>query len=500
MAGVLLVIDAEGPECRVAVVENGNLAELHLERRADRGLVGNIYKGRVVRVLPGMQAAFVDIGLERSAFLYVADVQGPAEDLADYLDECDSLNGHRNGQRPGNIEDLLTESQELLVQVAKEPLGTKGARVTTHITLPGRHLVFMPTLNHVGVSRRIKDEKERRRLREVVEALRRDESTGFIIRTAAEGASSAKLTADMDFLARLWDQIQQKAQKVSAPALLHADLDLVLRSIRDMLALDADRCVVDSLAEYDRIKEFVSTYMPRFTNNIELYDGAEPIFDLYGLESQVDRALQRQVWLKSGGYLVIDQTEALTAIDVNTGKFVGKKNQEETITQTNLEACKEIAAQIRLRNIGGIIVIDFIDMEKETNRDKVWRALEEALSDDRVRSHLGRFSSLGLVEMTRKRTRESLLRTLTGPCPYCEGRGYLKSSDTICSEILRALRREAQYASGQRVVVWCNPEIAETLAQTYQTELEALEQRMGKPVEVRPDERRHIEDFDVSSE
>jgi len=267
-----------------------------------------------------------------------------------------------------------------------------------------------------------------------------------------------------------------------------------------MLALDADRCVVDSLAEYDRIKEFVSTYMPRFTNNIELYDEDEPIFDHYGLESQVNRALQRQVWLKSGGYLVIDQTEALTAIDVNTGKFVGKKNQEETITQTNLEACKEIAAQIRLRNIGGIIVIDFIDMEKESNRDKVWRTLEEALSDDRVRSHLGHFSSLGLVEMTRKRTRESLLRTLTEPCPYCEGRGYLKSSETICNEILRALRREAQYASGQRVVVWCNPEIAETLAQTYQQEIEILEQKMARPVEVRPDERRHIEDFNVSSE
>ncbi len=500
MAGVLLVINADGPEYRVAVVENGNLAELHIERRSDRGLVGNIYKGRVVRVLPGMQAAFVDIGLERSAFLYVADVQGPAEDLADYLDECDRLDHGNNDPRTDHIEDLLTENQELLVQVAKEPLGTKGARVTTHITLPGRHLVFMPTLKHVGVSRRIKDEKERRRLRDVVETLRRDESTGYIIRTAAEGTSSAKLAADMDFLARLWDQIQQRSEKVSAPSLLHADLDLVLRSIRDMLALDADRCVVDSLVEYDRIKEFVSTYMPRFTNNIELYDGSEPIFDLHGLESQVDRALQRQVWLKSGGYLVIDETEALTAIDVNTGKFVGKKNQEETITQTNLEACKEIAAQIRLRNIGGIIVIDFIDMEKEANREKVWRVLEEALSDDRVRSHLGKFSSLGLVEMTRKRTRESLLRTLTEPCPYCEGRGYLKSADTICSEILRAVRRESVYEEGKRVVVWCNPTIAETLAQSYQEELEKVERQLGRPVEVRPEERRHTEDFDVSSE
>ncbi len=495
MSSVQIIVNAEGPQTRVAVVEGGNLVELHVERRQERGLVGNIYKGRVVRVLPGMQAAFVDVGLERTAFLYVGDVQtAPASDLLDLLDDYDGLEGQSG---PARIEDLISEREEVLVQVAKEPLGNKGARLTTHITLPGRLLVYMPTFRHVGVSRRITDDKERRRLRELVETLRKDENKGFIIRTAAEGASAGKLASDMDFLTRLWRQIQDRFQKVCAPALLHEDLDLALRSVRDLLASDADRCVVDSISEYDRIKEFVSTFMPRFTNNVELYDGPEPIFDAFGLEAQVDRALERQVWLKSGGYLVIDQTEALTAIDVNTGRFVGKRNLEETITQTNLEACREIAAQIRLRNLGGIIVIDFIDMEKESSRRKVWRALEEALAKDRVRVHLGQFSSLGLVEMTRKRTRGSLVRALTEPCPYCEGKGYLKSSDTVACEVLRAIRRETAFAGRGDVVVVCHPDVAEILAQAYSEALEALEHALGRPVLVQQDASLHREDFRV---
>jgi len=499
MAGITLVINADGPQRRVAVVENSNLIELYIESQEERGIVGHVYKGRVVRVLPGMQAAFVDIGLDRTAFLYVADIWSP--DMTPYLDDSDYC-GDEPSQDGGSvakpsIEDLVSEGQEIVVQVAKEPLGTKGARVTTHITLPGRHVVFMPTVTHVGVSRRITDEHERRRLKDVVEALRRDENTGYIIRTVAEEQSSAKLASDMNFLTRLWEQIQHRSQKTPAPARLHADLDLVLRSIRDLLGTDPDRCVVDSLAEYDRIKDFVSTFMPRFTNNIDVYEGHEPIFDVYGLETQLNRALERRVWLKSGGYLVIEQTEALTAIDVNTGRFVGRRNLEETITQTNLEACHEIAIQVRLRNIGGIIVIDFIDMTKEANRQKVWTTLEDALAKDRVRCHIGKISNLGLVEMTRKRTRESLIHSLTEPCPYCEGRGFLKSADTICNEILRGVRKESTYASGNTIVVECHPDVAEILTQTYHQEADDLEKRLAREIIVRPDPRRHREEFEI---
>ena len=502
--GNKLVINADGPEHRVALLENDILTEIHIERPKELGIVGNVYKGKVIRVLPGMQAAFVDIGIERTAFLHVADLITPSKESTLYLDELDE--GRRSSIEDTGVEepffepriqDMLTEGQEVLVQVSKEPLGTKGARVTAHISLPGRNVVYMPTFQHIGISRRIADDSERKRLKDLAEALKKKDTDGFIIRTAAEGQSPAKLAADMDLLTKLWNQIKQKETKATAPSLLHADLDLILRSVRDMLSADTDICITDTNNEYEKIKEFVSSFMPRFTENIRRYEGVEPIFDALGVEPQIDRALQSRVWLKSGGYLIIEQTEALTAIDVNTGRFVGKRSLEETITKTNLEACREIADQLRLRNIGGIIIIDFIDMEKKSNRELVWRTLQERLARDRARCNLGPISGLGLVEMTRKRTRESLTRSLTETCSYCEGRGYLKSPQAISYEILRQLRREAIHCSVNQLVVNCHPTVAETLTQIEQESVDALENRLGKSILIHANTRLHIEHYEI---
>ncbi len=504
MNGNKLIINTDGPEHRVALLENDILTEIHIERPKELGIVGNVYKGRVIRVLPGMQAAFVDIGAEKTAFLHVADLVTPSTESALFFEELDETNGasicEEEMEDPfgkPRIEDLLHEGQDVLVQVAKEPLGTKGARVTAHVSLPGRNVVYMPTFQHIGISRRIADEAERKRLRDLAEALKKKDGDGFIIRTAAEGQSPAKLAADMDFLTKLWAQIKKKEKESSAPALLHADLDLILRSVRDMLSLDTDTCIIDTEREFEKIKEFVSTFMPRFTDNIQLYDETEPIFDALGVEPQIDRALQRRVWLKSGGYLIIEQTEALTAIDVNTGRFVGKRSLEETITKTNLEACREIADQLRLRNIGGIIIIDFIDMEKKSNRDIVWRTLQERLARDRARCNLGPISALGLVEMTRKRTRESLTRTLTEPCSYCEGRGSVKTPLAVSYEILRQLRREALHCSADRLIVNCHPIVAETLTQSEQDMIDDLEHRLEKSIFINANPKLHVEHYEI---
>src|SRR5262249_49399349 len=360
------------------------------------------------------------------------------------------------------IEELLKEGQEVLVQVAKEPISTKGARITSYVSLPGRHLVFMPTVDHIGISRRIGTDKERKRLRDIVET-QKPKGAGFIVRTVAEGASEKELRDDMDFLMRLWREVVKKNERAKPASLLYSDLDLLLRTVRDTLNDDIDKLIVDSRGEYERVQKFVQAFMPEYQGRIELYEGAEPIFDGFGIEGEIDRALERKVWLKSGGSLIVDEGEALTAIDVNTGKFVGKRNLEETITKNNLEACREVADQLRLRNIGGIIVVDFIDMDKEQNREKVFRAFTEALKADRARSNVSKISELGLVEMTRKRTRESLSRKLTEPCFYCEGKGYLKSKTTICYEILRELRRGGDAVKEDAIVIQCHPEIADLL-------------------------------------
>lgn len=501
-----LVINTTAHETRIALIENGTIAELYIERSRIKGIVGNIYKGKVVRVLPGMQAAFVDIGLEKAAFLYVADVFDTIEEYETMMEgngskEEVSTSENPEFQHPPHpthpIEELLQEGQEILVQVSKEPIGTKGARITAHISLPGRHLVYMPTVDHVGISRRIEDEAERERLREIVERIK-PIGGGFIVRTVSEGKSEEDFVTDMEYLTKLWAEVQKKKEKGSAPSLIHADLDVTQKVVRDIVSESVDRIVVDSKPEHDKIVQFISTFMPKMKYSIELYEEEEPIFDHFGLEVEISRALGRKVWLKSGGYIIIEQTEALTAIDVNTGRFVGKHNLEDTILKTNLEAVKEIAYQLRLRNIGGIIIIDFIDMEKEVNREKVFNALEEALRSDKSKTNILKISELGLVEMTRKRVRESLGRMMCEPCPYCEGRGYIKSKLTVCSEIFRELRREMLDIRGSKAMLTVHPQIADLLYDEERKGLEELEKRFKKRITVRAKPGFHQEQFEIA--
>ncbi len=505
----ILAINAVHRERRVALVEKDTLAELYIERPSGRGLVGNIYKGRVVRVLPGMDAAFVDVGLDKAGFLYVSDVLQPvstsdlglvaeeggeSDAVADEPARADRQAAHR-AQR---ITDLLHHNQEILVQVAKAPIGTKGARLTTHITLPGRLLVFLPTVDHIGVSRRIENDSERRRLRELVESLRPADS-GFIIRTAAEGAGDEVLKADMDFLTRLWADVRSHSEQAGAPDQIYRDLDLIRRATRDLFTAEVDAVLIDDPDEHAKLLDFVRTFMPALASRVQLYQGAEPLFDALGLEVEIGRALERKVWLKSGGSIVIDQTEALTAVDVNTGRYVGKHNLEDTITKINLEAVKEIVYQLRLRDLGGIIIIDFIDMERPANRDKVYNALQEALAADRARTNILKISELGLIEMTRKRVRESLSRSLTETCPYCDGMGRVKSPATVCFELLRAIEREARGRRGS-VVVAANPEVGNRLIDEEQEALEGLERRLNVQVRVDSITDFHIERFEVRFE
>jgi ribonuclease G len=648
----ILVINAAGRETRVALVENGDIAEFYLERKKDKGIVGNIYKGRVVRVLPGMQAAFLDIGLDKAAFLYVSDVvydpdfaraafeltegehdedvpevpelaaNGTAEqsepsaalgepppvevdedaEARDVFDSEAALHeaqteadgaqasvastpaegaeapppslaavdreatelvpepptetpaavelqpdvtepalqpptaaetplspaaapvagerravreergrsrGDRGGARhaergreearvrkPARIEDLLKVGQEVVVQVSKDPIGTKGARLTSHISIPGRHLVFMPTVDHVGISRRISNEKERRRLRETVDRLR-PPGTGFIVRTVAENVPQAKLESDIRFLIEIWNQVVRRNERRGGPGLMHPDLDLILRATRDLFAQDVEQLVVDDREEYQRILSFVTAQDPALASRVVLHDSEEPVFDAYGIEQELQRAAQRKVWLKSGGYLIFDQAEALTAIDVNSGRYVGKKSLEETITKINVEAAKEIVYQLRLRNIGGIIICDFIDMEKPQNRDKVFKTLQEALGRDKAKTNVLRISELGLVEMTRKRVRESLGRILHEDCSYCAGEGFVKTVTTVVYDVFQELRREAPNLRDPTLVVNCNVDVARVLQGEERDELRHLMDRFNKSIQVRPQVSYHREQFDL---
>ncbi|NMO20308.1 Rne/Rng family ribonuclease [Pyxidicoccus fallax] len=721
----ILVINAAGRETRVALVEGGHIAEFYLERKKDKGVVGNIYKGRVVRVLPGMQAAFVDIGLEKAAFLYVSDVvydpdfaraqfeltEGEHEDAPDVPSELEAdaaeaaahtgtpgaeaeaeelageaaahateslprdtimelaanapavpipeaapapveaapaevsatasteapaadaglpveativevtevmevteatpvpvgdsapaaaapgettealvppsetadaalalamlppeppphaatalgeiipapgaesapapaarpaeVSGERRtprearearepraregrekdrekdkGRRPqeekrrekrddekekvkqrrtDKIEDLLKVGQEVVVQISKDPIGTKGARLTSHISIPGRHLVFMPTVDHVGISRRISNEKERRRLREIVDKMR-PPGTGFIVRTVAENVPQEKLESDIRFLIEVWNQVVRRNEKRGGPGLLHPDLDLILRATRDLFAHDVEKLVVDDREEYERILGFVTAQDPALRDRVALHEGDDTVFDAYGIEQELQRATQRKVWLKSGGYLIIDQAEALTAIDVNSGRYVGKKSLEETITKINVEAAKEIVYQLRLRNIGGIIICDFIDMEKAQNRDKVFKALQEALGRDKAKTNVLRISELGLVEMTRKRVRESIGRVLHEDCPYCDGNGFVKTATTVAYEIFREIRREAPGYKDSTLVINCNAEVARLLQGEERNELRHLMDRYNKSIQVKAQQNYHREQYDI---
>jgi len=746
----ILVINASGQETRVALIEQGTISEYYLERKNEKGIVGNIYKGRVVRVLPGMQAAFVDIGLEKAAFLYVADIVSdpsfpgfseeiemqagategdplevddiaePAEDAAaaavpapeaaapapledparalpgeqtaagtasaqapvsapepepaaamgapseqpeqsrlisesqpewaaasgeaqqvpasaaagvenegvielpadealeedeqdaededDDLDEGDAAhaaaeaaiaaeeagsqpaaeakgeaaaatpaapdaaaqpggaqaqapaegkigvpaeqrpaarerrgrrrggrgrrrggpgrpaedrspkpeqrqqqgrerqgserkggNGHAHGKR-AQIQDLLKEGDEVIVQVVKDPIGSKGARITCHISLPGRHLVFMPTVDHVGISRRIENEKERRRLRELVDRFR-PPGTGFIVRTVAENEPEEKLTADIKFLLGLWNEVGKKRETHKAPALMHPDLDLILRSVRDLFSDDVNKLVIDDRADYERVRAFVEQVAPELKDQVELYTGDEPIFDEYGIEQELQKAQNRKVWLKSGGYIIIDQTEALVAIDVNSGRYVGKKGAgaslEDTITKINCEAAKEIVYQLRLRNIGGIIIIDFIDMDKGSNREKVFKTLQEALGADRAKTNVLKISDIGLVEMTRKRVRESVTRLTTESCPICDGRGHVRSRTTMAYEIMREVQRAARKQREDQIVVSCHPEVAKLLQGPEREAMRLLMMKLNKSITVRPQPQYHVEQYDL---
>jgi ribonuclease G len=500
-----LIINVRNYETRVALIENGTVSELYIERASERSIAGNIYKGRVVRVLPGMQAAFVDIGLQKAAFLYVSDVY-------DNLDEIEKMMANSNDAREDEqlqletnegtwleetlIEDRLQEGQEVLVQVAKEPLGSKGSRITSHISIPGRHLVLMPTMDHVGISRRIEDETERLRLRELLMQIR-PHNYGFIARTAAEGVERGKIKAEMDFMLRLWQSIQRNSEHSQVPNLLYQELDVILRAVRDLFTQEVDKLIVDSEAEYEKILKFVDTFMPSLKVDVKLYDGSEPICDAYGIEMELQRALGKKVWLKSGGYIVIEMTEALTAIDVNTGRYVGKRNLEETILKTNLEAVKEIAYQLRLRNIGGIIIIDFIDMEKEANREKVFNRFNEALRKDKSKTNILKISELGLIEMTRKRTKESINRTLREPCFYCDGEGYLKSTATMCHEIFREIERDHETLFGRSVMVTAHPEVVHLLYDEGRHHLEALENNLRARITVKADQNLHLEQYDI---
>jgi ribonuclease G len=496
----MLVVNAEGPEIRVAVVEDGALAEFFVERKRDRGIVGNIYRGKVTRVLPGMQAAFVDLGpkVERAAFLYVADVLGSGEERKLFEDAetedvgDDSPEGaasriarSRKQLASRKIEDLLKPGHTVLVQVVKDPIGAKGARVTGYISLPGRYSVFMPHVAQIGVSRRIGSDKERRRLRDLVNEVR-PKGAGFIVRTAAEDASDQELRDDVDFLARLWSEIDRRHDQMSGAGLVYADLDLALRVVRDLLREDTSEVMIDDPEQHDRVRKFTLAFLPRLAERIKKYEGRRPIFDQYHIEPALRLAVARRVPLKSGGSLVIDQGEALTAIDVNTGSFTntGSGNLEDTVTANNLEACAEVARQLRLRNIGGIIVIDFVDMDKEGNRRKVWDAFQKALARDRARTNVTKISELGLVEMTRKRTRESLVQLLTEPCPTCESAGVVKSVVTVAYEILREVRRSGTLVDNDKIEIECAPRVAELLSREERDYLDHLEKRFQKAITV----------------
>jgi len=503
-----LVINVTSQETRIALIENGILAELFIERQSEKGIGGNIYKGRVVRVLPGMQAAFVDIDLDRSAFLYVDDVyedydylelmMGGSRENGDVALERDRKDTLAPSRYSSPIEDMLHEGQEVLVQVSKEPIGSKGARVTAHISLPGRYLVFMPTVDHIGVSRRIEDEGERKRLKEIVSRIKPPEA-GFIVRTASEGRTEEDLLMDLNFLLKLWERVQHKKVNAPVPSIIHSDLDICLRAIRDLYTKDVGKVVVDSAKEYNELIEFIETFIPQLKYSIEFYEAEEPIFDAYGIEVEISRALGRKVWLKSGGYIVIEETEALTAVDVNTGKYVGKGNPEDTILKTNLEAVKEIAYQLRLRNIGGIIIIDFIDMEREGGRERVFQSLYEALKKDRAKTNILRISELGLVEMTRKRTRENLSRILCEPCSYCEGKGVIKSKTTLCFEIFREIRREAMNVPSNMIIVSLHPEVADFLYDEERYAIEELEDKLKKKIIIKVRSSFHQEEYEIES-
>jgi ribonuclease G len=556
-----MIISSSSHETRVAILEDDQVVEIFIEREHSRGVVGNVYKGRVSKVLPGMQSAFVDLGLERDAFLYVTDVISPTEEALEDDEDTPAVgaeppdadgNGASGGSVAGNpggedgtgpaaaaaeatpsrpagrqdrtdrserndrqdrrgrdrtppgtkIEDLLKEGQEVVVQVVKEPLGTKGARITSHLSLPGRFLVYMPTVDHIGISRKIDSRDERRRLRGVVQRFREQSGLpgGVIIRTAAANRSEEDLLADLTYFQQVWTEVQRRKDNERTPAVLFREESLVTKLLRDLLNEQYSTIRIDDEAEYRRVTSFVGRIMPNMLSRVKRYTKDYPIFDEYGVQSEIDKALRSKVWLKSGGYIVINQTEALVAIDVNTGRYIGKKSAgrlEDTIVKTNLEAAKEIVRQVRLRDLGGIIVLDLIDMEEKKNRQKVAQAVEQELRKDRAPSKSVQVSDFGLIIITRKRVKSSLERQLTEPCPYCSGTGAIKTSATICYDILTEVKKVSGDLDGYSLVLRVNPEIARALKEESRSVFKELEASVGRPVTVRSDEQLHHEQFDL---
>ncbi len=482
-----ILINVTPRETRVALVENGVLQEIFIERTARLGLVGNIYKGRVCRVLPGMQAAFVDIGLERAAFLHASDIISRNPENADAAEQVTS-----------SINELLKEGQELTVQVVKDPLGTKGARLTTQITIPSRYLVFIPRVENVGISQKIEDEDERIRLRDIIQLFMSEQDVGgYIARTAAEGAGPDAIRTDMMFLRKLWESIEEREAVAPPSSVVYEDLPLSIRIMRDLLDDQIEKIRIDSRESHQRLQQFAGKFMPDLKVQIEYYPGERPIFDLYGIDDEIQKALERKVQLKSGGHLVIDQTEAMTTIDVNTGGYVGHRNLEETIFKTNLEAAQTIARQLRLRNLGGIIIVDFIDMLQDEHKRQVLRAFEKYLDKDHAKTHITEVSSLGLVEMTRKRIRESLEHILCEECPTCGGRASLKTPETVCYEIFREILREARQFDAQQLLVLASQEVVDLLLDEESDSLAELEAFIGKPIKYQVEDLYTQEQYDV---
>ncbi len=508
-----ILINVTPQETRVAIVENGVLQEIHIERTNRHGLVGNIFKGRVSRVLPGMQSAFIDIGLDRTGFLHISDIVDSFDDIEN--------SGKITSFPETAINTVLTEGQEILVQVIKDPIGTKGARLTTRISIPSRYLVYIPDHPTLGISQRIEDEPERERLRQIIldyhsepgqRAANLDSSVflhtavqqadilhrgGFIVRTAAESVSASDLYKDIEFLHRLWESTESYANNTSAPGLVYADLPLAIRTMRDLVHADIEKIRIDAEEAYQKVMHFSRQFISEFVDRIELYAGERPIMDLYSVEDEVQRSLARKVQLKSGGHMVIDQTEAMTTIDINTGAFVGHRNHEETIYKTNLEATQAIARQLRLRNLGGIVIIDFIDMKDAEHRRQVLRALEKHLERDHSKYTFSELSSLGLVQLTRKRTRESLEHVLCETCPICNGRGSVKTAETICYEIFREIVREVRQFEAKRILVVASQTVIDMLADDEFVNIAELEEFTGKPVSFQAESAYSQEQYDI---
>jgi len=463
-----LIINVTFNEKRIAFLENGVLVEFFIEKKDNNSMVGSIYKGKVVRIVPGMDAAFIDIGLEKSAFLYVGDI---ILDRLMYEEYEDSGSPVEIGER---IEGVLEDGQELTVQVSREPIGQKGTRVTSKITLPGRLLVLMPATDHIGVSRRIEQEDERKRLAALLKEIC-PKGYGLIARTASEGKTRDEIESDLGFLRRIWESIQEKAKSVKAPSILHQDLGIIFRVIRDLHSHNLKKIIVDDPSVYRNIEVFIKEYLPEEGCEVEYFEEKDPIFEVFGIEMEVAKLLQKKIWLKSGGYIVLDYTEALTVIDVNTGRYLGKKDLEDTILRTNLEAVKEIAYQIRLRNIGGIIIVDFIDMERKESRETVFQTLVEVLKKDRIKTFVYPISEIGLVQITRKRTRHNITNLLTETCPNCDGSGYIKSRYTVCYEVLRELRSACRKEEGRIFNIYLAPEVASLLYEEEKSSIDLIE-------------------------